>query len=144
TMTLQRDAAGKPLNEIAVYDDITDRKKAEIEIKAAHDELARSNAELEQFAYVASHDLQEPLRMVASYTQLLNRRYSEKLEGDAKEFMAFIVDGAGRMKQLIEDLLAYSRVGTRGKEFKPTKLDGVVDKARINLRGSLEDSGGEI
>jgi len=144
TMTMQRDAAGQPVNEIAIYEDINARKQAETEVKAAHDELARSNAELEQFAYVASHDLQEPLRMVASYTQLLQRRYGEKLEGDAREFMAFIVDGASRMKQLIEDLLAYSRVGTRGKEFKPTRLEAVVERARTNLRGALEDSGGRI
>jgi light-regulated signal transduction histidine kinase (bacteriophytochrome) len=82
--------------------------------------------------------------MVASYTQLLGRRYGDRLEGDAKEFMAFIVDGASRMKQLIEDLLSYSRVGTRGKEFKRVKLDVVADRARINLRGALEDSGGEL
>ena len=82
--------------------------------------------------------------MVASYTQLLGKRYSDRLDGDAKEFMAFIVDGAARMKQLIEDLLAYSRVGTRGKDFKAVKMDAVVDRARIHLRGALEDSGGEI
>ena len=121
--------------------DITRRKRAEAALQAAHDELARSNSELEQFAYVASHDLQEPLRMVASYTQLLGKRYGEKLDGDAKEFMGYIVDGAGRMKQLIEDLLAYSRVGTRGREFAPVSLESVLKKALSNLRSAIEDSG---
>jgi light-regulated signal transduction histidine kinase (bacteriophytochrome) len=124
--------------------DITSRKTADAALHMAHDELARSNAELEQFAYVASHDLQEPLRMIASYTQLLGRRYGDRLEGDAKEFMAYIVDGAGRMKQLIEDLLAYSRVGTRSRNFKPVKLEAVLERARTNLRAALEESGGEL
>ena len=144
TVALVRDADGEPQYEIAVFDDITERKRADGELRAAHDELARSNAELEQFAYVASHDLQEPLRMVASYTQLLGKRYGDRLEGDAKEFMAYIVDGAGRMKQLIEDLLTYSRVGTRGREFKRVKLETVVERAKTNLRAALEESGGEL
>jgi PAS domain S-box-containing protein len=144
TVTVERNSAGEPLYEIAIYEDISARKAAEEALRAAHDELARSNAELEQFAYVASHDLQEPLRMVASYTQLLGKRHGDKLEGDAKEFMHYIIDGAARMKQLIEDLLAYSRVGTRGKEFKPVKLDAVVSRARSSLRAALEESGGEL
>jgi PAS domain S-box-containing protein len=138
------DESGKPVRMVAAMLDITERKAAEAELRAAHDELARSNAELEQFAYVASHDLQEPLRMVASYTQLLGKRYGDKLEGDAQEFMAYIVDGAGRMKQLIEDLLAYSRVGTRGKDFKPLRLEAAFERARINLRTALEESGGAL
>src|SRR6185369_15241488 len=144
TVTVERNAAGEPLYEIAIYEDISARKAAEEALRAAHDELARSNAELEQFAYVASHDLQEPLRMVASYTQLLGKRYGDRLEGDAKEFMHYIIDGAARMKQLIEDLLAYSRVGTRGKDFKPLRLEAAFERARANLRVALEEGGVDL
>jgi light-regulated signal transduction histidine kinase (bacteriophytochrome) len=107
-------------------------------------ELSRSNAELEQFAYVASHDLQEPLRMISSYTQLLARRYAERLDSDAREFMEFVVDGAARMKQLIEDLLAYSRVGTHGKQLKSTDCGAVLQKALTNLRSAIETNGAVI
>src|SRR5688572_11735190 len=144
TVALVRDAGGQPEYEVAVFDDVTEKKHAEDELRAANQELARSNAELEQFAYVASHDLQEPLRMVASYTQLLGRRYGDRFDGDAREFMAYIVDGAARMKQLIEDLLAYSRVGTRAREFKRVRLAAVLERACINLRAALEESGAEI
>ena len=127
------------------------RREAETAIRAAiaalerqAEDLARSNAELQQFAYVASHDLQEPLRMVSSYTQLIVKRYGAKLDDDAKEFMEFIVDGAARMKRLIEDLLAYSRVGTRGNEFKATDCEAALKKALINLRGAIEDSGATV
>ena len=127
------------------------RRLAEEEARLAHDEmevkareLERSNEELQQFAYVASHDLQEPLRMVSSYTQLLERRYGDRLDGDAKEFMDFIVDGAARMKQLIEDLLAYSRVGTRGRELSPTSSGAALDKALANLRAAQEASGAQV
>jgi PAS domain S-box-containing protein len=144
TATVVRDVHGRPLHDIAIFDDITERKKAEAELRAAHDELKRSNEELAQFAYVASHDLQEPLRMVSSYTQLLARRYGERLDGDAREFMAFIVDGAARMKQLIEDLLAYSRVGTRGKDFRPMAVDAALRRALFNLKGAVEEAGASI
>ncbi len=127
------------------------RREAQAAIQAANaelgrqaEELARSNAELQQFAYVASHDLQEPLRMVSSYTQLIVKRYGDKLDDDAKEFMEFVVDGAARMKRLIEDLLAYSRVGTRGQEFQPTDMEAALRKALINLRGSIEASGAKV
>jgi PAS domain S-box-containing protein len=130
---------------------ITRRRMNEAKIREAHDELekkakelARSNEELQQFAYVASHDLQEPLRMISSYTQLIARRYGDRLDGDAKEFMGYIVDGAQRMKQLIEDLLAYSRVGTRGREFQPTDTGAALQKALVNLRAAQQASGAEV
>jgi PAS domain S-box-containing protein len=144
SVALACDASGVPQYEIALFDDITERKKAEAALREAHEELKRSNAELEQFAYVASHDLQEPLRMVSSYTQLLMRRYGDKLDGDAKEFTAFIVDGATRMKQLIEDLLAYSRVGTRDKNFKPVDAGSSLMRALTNLRAAIQDSGATV
>jgi PAS domain S-box-containing protein len=143
-VALGRDADGHPRYEIALFDDITARKAAEAALREAHEELKRSNAELEQFAYVASHDLQEPLRMVSSYTQLLMRRYGDKLDGDAKDFTAFIVDGATRMKQLIEDLLAYSRVGTRDKNFKPVEAESSLKRALTNLRAAIQDSGATV
>jgi PAS domain S-box-containing protein len=143
-IAVARGADAKPLYEIAIFDDITERKDAEAALSHAHEELKRSNAELAQFAYVASHDLQEPLRMVSSYTQLLVRRYGDKLDEDAKEFMGYIVDGAGRMKQLIEDLLAYSRVGTRGKNFQRVALEAPLRRAIGNLRAGIEEAGAAI
>ncbi|HYL25661.1 MAG TPA: PAS domain S-box protein [Burkholderiales bacterium] len=134
-----------------VGSDITERKQAEAALRRAHDELAkkaeelqRSNAELEQFAYVASHDLQEPLRMVSSYTQLLAKRYKDQLPAEAQEFMHFTVDGAARMKQLIEDLLAYSRVGTKGKELVPVALEAPLKRALTNLRAAIQESGASV
>ena len=145
------DENGKFRGYRGVGSDITARKQAEAELRRAHDELAkkaeelqRSNAELEQFAYVASHDLQEPLRMVSSYTQLLAKRYKEQLPAEAHEFMHFTVDGAARMKQLIEDLLAYSRVGTKGKELVPLSLEAPLKRALTNLRAAIEESGATV
>ncbi len=108
------------------------------------DELKRSNAELEQFAYVASHDLQEPLRMVTSYCQLLQRRYEGKLDADADEFIAFAVDGATRMRGLIDGLLAYSRVGSQGEPFEPTSCAEVLETTLLNLRAALTESGAKV
>ncbi len=143
-VALVRGDGGAPLYEIAMFDDITERKHAEAALHEAHEELKRSNSELEQFAYVASHDLQEPLRMVSSYTQLLGRRYGEKFDADAKEFMGYIVDGAARMKQLIEDLLAYSRVGTKGKDFRPVELDKPLRRALGNLKAAIDESAAAV
>jgi len=121
--------------------DITTRRKAEAHLLLTVKELNRSNEELGQFAYLASHDLQEPLRMVASYTQLLSKRYKGKLDSDADEFISFAVDGANRMQRLIQDLLIYSRVGTKGKDLLQTSSETALLDASANLRGAIEESG---
>jgi PAS domain S-box-containing protein len=128
----------------AAVRDITARKKAEAQLLGKVEELNRSNEELGQFAYIASHDLQEPLRMVASYTQLLSRRYKGKLDADADEFIAFAVDGASRMQHLIQDLLAFSRVGTKGQELLETSSEDALLRALINLRSAIQESGAEV
>jgi PAS domain S-box-containing protein len=125
----------------AAVRDITKRKKAEAHLLQKVEELNRSNEELEQFAYIASHDLQEPLRMVASYTQLLSKRYTGRLDSDADEFISFAMDGASRMQRLINDLLAYSRVGTKPMDLLDTSSEEALEQALINLRGAVAESG---
>ncbi len=135
---------GEPRGFAMITRDVTQRRVAEDAVRRTAAELARSNAELEQFAYVASHDLQEPLRAVAGYCQLLKRRYAGKLDSDADEFIAFAVEGASRMQRLIEDLLSYSRVGTRGKSFEPTDMGAVFDQAVVNLKAAISESNAEV
>ena len=117
-----------------------DLVEARQKLEESVSELGRSNADLQQFAYVASHDLQEPLRMVSSYTQLIARRYKGKLDADADEFIAFAVDGANRMQRLILDLLAYSRVNTAGRQFEPTAMETVLKAALNNLTNAVKES----
>ena len=114
------------------------------QVRLQTEELARSNRELEQFAYIASHDLQEPLRMVVSYLGLLARRYERQLDADADEFIGYAVDGANRMQVLIDDLLTYSRVGTREIELQPTDCGRILDQAIANLKVAIEDSEAQV
>ena len=125
----------------AAIRDITTRKKADADLLQNVQDLNRSNEELEQFANIASHDLQEPLRMVASYTQLLSRRYKGKLDADADEFIAYAVDGASRMQRLLQDLLAYSRVGSKAGNLLDTSSEDALRQALQNLRGVIQESG---
>ena len=151
TMTIPVDYVSTPIFErgkltgaVISFRDVTERQRAAQALADKARELARSNTELEQFAYVASHDLQEPLRMVSSYTQLLARRYKGKLGSDAEEFINYAVDGATRMQRLIQDLLAYSRVGTKGREFVPTDCEVLLDRVLGDLRVTIEESGAVV
>lgn len=129
---------------VVEFSDISEEWQARQALAEKTAALEASNRELEQFAYVASHDLQEPLRMVASYTQLLARRYQGRLDADADEFIAFAVDGAHRMQILINDLLKYSRVGTRGKPFAPVSGEKVLEAALANLKMMIEETGATL
>ncbi|HML05443.1 MAG TPA: PAS domain S-box protein [Methanobacterium sp.] len=129
---------------LTVSRDITERKKAEKKLKETVNELERSNDELQRFAYVASHDLQEPLRTISSFTQLLERRYKDKLDSDADEFIEYVVEAAQRMQQMIQDLLEYSRVSTKSVEFKPVNSDIVLNKVINGLKNLIDDNNAEI
>jgi light-regulated signal transduction histidine kinase (bacteriophytochrome) len=124
--------------------DISERKKSEEKLKETIHELRRSNDELQQFAYITSHDLQEPLRTIASFTQLLERRYKNKLDSDADEFIDFVVDAAARMKEMIQGLLDYSRVGTKGGEFNFTDTKKVLTIVLSNLHAAIIENKAEI
>ena len=139
-----RDARGDVDGIMTIMVDVTQRKRIEEALSHYTDELARSNADLEQFAYVASHDLQEPLRMVSSYTELLARRYEGRLDSDADEFIAYAVDGATRMQALINDLLAYSRIGSSGEPTEAVECGSVFRRVVGNLRAAINDTGAEV
>jgi signal transduction histidine kinase len=121
--------------------EVQERRRAEDQLKKTLADLERSNKELEQFAYVASHDLQEPLRMVSSYTQLLGERYRDQLDEKAKKFINYAVDGAVRMQQLIQDLLLFSRVTTRGEKFLPVDSGAALGTAMSSLGEAIRESG---
>ena len=140
SISLRKDSSGRPIGFRGIVRDVTERQQAEEALRVKTEELARSNRDLEQFAYVASHDLQEPLRMVTSYVELLARRYHGKLDSNADEFINFAMDGASRMRKLINDLLTYSRVKTQGKTLEPTDCEGVLHQSLDNLKMAIEEN----
>ena len=134
------DNAGNVTALLGITVDVSERRRADEERERLLADLARSNRELEQFAYVASHDLQEPLRMVASYADLLQTRYKGKLDDKADRYINFTVDGAVRMQKLIEGLLEYSRITRRGAEFVSVSANAVIDEAVSNLAAAIRES----
>ncbi|MHB1286639.1 MAG: protoglobin domain-containing protein [Leptospirales bacterium] len=140
TLNTVHDHSGVISHFILEFRDWTEDKKIQEELERRTEDLIRSNQDLEQFAYVASHDLQEPLRMVTSYTQLLARRYKGQLSEEADEFIGFAVDGAARMQSLINALLAYSRVGTRGRDLTTVDTQTVFEQAKENLKIAIQES----
>jgi len=142
--SLVRNAAGEVTGIRSALLDITERKRLLEAVKRHAERLARSNAELERFAYVASHDLQEPLRMVASFTRLLSQRYSGRLDETADRYIDYAVDGAKHMQQLIVDLLEYSRLNSKELDIQHTECDAVVADATRNLHAAIQESGGSV
>ena len=139
-ITAVRDKTGQLTGFGNIVRDITERKESEQNLKVAAD-LRRSNDQLQQFAYVASHDLQEPLRMVASFTQLLAKRYEGRLDADADEFITYAVDGCNRMQELIRGLLAYSRSGSDSPTLQEISSEHALNEALAGLRSTIDESG---
>lgn len=144
TLGVVRSDADMITHHVLEFSDITELRHAREELLQRTKELSRSNQELEQFAYVASHDLQEPLRMIASYTQLIAQRYRGKLDADADEFIGYAVDGATRMQAIINDLLKLSRVDTHHMAFSRVNAQNALDRALANLRLVIEESGADM
>jgi PAS domain S-box-containing protein len=142
--SLVRNVVGKPQYRIDQVVDITESKQAEERIRQYAADLEKSNRDLQHFAYVASHDLQEPLRMIRGFLELLARRYEQKLDATAQEYIGYAVDGATRMQNLIRGLLAYSRVGTRGKSFAPVDSEMAFNQALLNLQVALRETGASV
>ena len=138
------DEDGNPVRFPGALTDITERKKNQQRLEETIQKLEASNERLEQFAYAASHDLQEPLRMVSSYLQLIERRYEDDLDPDGEEFLEFAINGAERMRQMIDSLLEYSRIETHGNPLEPTDLNGVFGDVLDDLGMQVEQSNAEI
>lgn len=138
------DEEGVLTNFVGQQLDVTDRVTYEEQLRKSQQDLLRSNKELEQFTYAASHDLQEPLRMVSSYLQLIKERYSGKLDEDGETFIGFAADGASRMQSLVNDLLTLSRVRTTARSFKPESLEALMDDALANLQTTISESGAKV
>jgi signal transduction histidine kinase len=134
----------KSVGRVWSFHDITKRQRMEEALKKTADKLARSNAELKQFAYAASHDLREPLRSISGFAKLLEKRYRGKLDEKADEFIAYIIDGVKRMDLLIDDLLEYSRVEAKGKDFEPINCSVILQEVVKNLHSAVEGSGAEL
>jgi PAS domain S-box-containing protein len=143
-ITALRDEKGRLRGFGKITRDITERRQAEEALMKTMAELKRSNEELGQFAYVASHDLQEPLRMVASYTQLLAQRYKGRLDSDADEFIGYAVDGCNRMQRLIQDLLSYSRAGMNIGTLRKIPVEKALEEAMANLQVTIKESGAVV
>ncbi len=133
-----RNDDGSPKSFVGVIEDVTERKKAQQELSAAVEELKRSNSDLEQFAYISSHDLQEPLRSIAGYLQLIDRKYRDKLDAEGGSYINSTIAAAERMKTLINDVLQYSKIEKKGEPFAPADMNEAVAQAMLNLEGAIE------
>ena len=135
---------GDILRVLGINTDITERINREEELKIFMNELEHSNKELEQFAYITSHDLREPLRMITSFLQLLQRRYKDQLDQDANEFIGFAVDGAKRLDTMTNDLLQYSKITSEKREVTPVNFEDVLEHALTNLKVPIEENNAVI
>jgi PAS domain S-box-containing protein len=142
--TVLKDSHGNSKGMLAIIRDITKKRQVQMKLKDTITELERSNEELQSFAYITSHDLQEPLRTMASYAQLLKRRYEGQLDKDADDFIEFMVDGSKRMKSMIQGLLEYSRVGTKGGEFTNFNAEDALKHALSNLESAIKEVNTEV
>jgi PAS domain S-box-containing protein len=140
TISAVRDSMGKIVGAATIARDITERKKLEHRISQYSKELERSNKELGDFASIVSHDLRAPLRAVLGFSDMLKKGYTEKLDAEADKYITHIIDGAGRMRHLIDDLLEYARVGARSKQLIPVKVNAIIEKALDNLTFEVKES----